>query len=429
METQFTASLWGDEAWAATLAVKPLWQIIKIVSHDTSPPLYYLFLHLWMKIFGTSELAIRSLSFLFFLLTVIVVYHLASFLWNKKTAFLASLLVFANPFLFNYAFEGRMYALLALTSTASIYFFLRNFRWPFILTTTAALYTHHFSLLVVFWEIIWRFFQKKPFSLKKFLAVYSDFFLIALFYLPWLYPLYYQTSLVASGFWLGKPTLNTLLETIKKFLVGSQENNFQKTALFSFLLVFLLRDWKKNFSLALFFLGWFFTPLLVTFILSQFFQSIFFDRYMLMAIPASSLILSSQTKKISSLFLVLGITCLLVNNYYYFFHPQKRPFRQLAEYIKTEAPQLTLVNHNAAAHHLWESKYYGLKAPIFAPQPLPFYTGTALMTSQDIIQSLPEDKEIGVISSAPLEEIKIPGYHQIKVKQFGDLKFVWFQKD
>ena len=37
---QFTASLWGDEGWAVNLAIKPISQIIKIVSRDTSPPFY-----------------------------------------------------------------------------------------------------------------------------------------------------------------------------------------------------------------------------------------------------------------------------------------------------------------------------------------------------------------------------------------------------
>lgn len=425
---QFTASLWGDEAWAATLAVKPIPQIIKIVSRDTSPPLYYLFLHLWMKFFGTSEVSIRALSFLFFLLTALVVYKIAVLLWDRKTGVLAALLALTNPFLFNYAFEGRMYALLALTVTSSVYFFLRRLRWPFILATAAALYTHHFALLAVFWEIIWRFFQEKPNSFKKFFSAYSDFFIIALFYLPWLYPLYYQTSLVASGFWLGKPTIQTFLETIKKFLVGTQKNQFQKIALTAFGLTLIFRNWKKNISSSLFLLGWFFTPLLVTFVLSQFFQSIFFDRYMLMVIPAACLILASQRRKISSLLIILASICLLVNNYHYFFHPQKRPFRQLAEYIKKEAPQLTLVNHNAAAHHLWESKYYGLNAPIYAPSPLPFYTGTALMTPQDIIDKLPSVSELGVITSAPLEEINFPGYYKFKVEEFGDLKFIWLKK-
>ena len=148
-----------------------------------------------------------------------------------------------------------------------------------------------------------------------------------------------------------------------------------------------------------------------------------------MTIPAACLILASQRRKISNLFLGVTIVCLLFNNYYYFTHPTKRPFRLLAEYIKKEASQLTLINHNAAAHHLWESKYYGLKAPIYAPKPLPFYTGTALMEEGDVINTLPEEKEIGVITSAPVEEVKIPGYYLIKSQQFGELKFLWMAKE
>ena len=103
---QFTASLWGDESFAAILAQKNLIDIVKIVSHDTSPPGYYFCLHLWMKIFGTSEVAIRSLSFLFFLGTVAFIFLLAKYLWGKKAAIQAAILTLTNPFLFAYAFAA-----------------------------------------------------------------------------------------------------------------------------------------------------------------------------------------------------------------------------------------------------------------------------------------------------------------------------------
>lgn len=426
---QFTASLWGDEAWAATLAVKPAWEIIRIVSHDTSPPFYYLLLHFWMKIFGTSEIAIRSLSFLFFLGTAWVVFLIGKNLWDKKTGIIASLLILSNPFLFTYAFEGRMYALLLLTSTLSVYFFIRRTRWPFIFASTAALYTHHFSIFVIFWEILWRLKEKFPSSFKDFSKNFSDFLIVGLFYLPWIYPLFYQTSLVASGFWLGKPTIKTFFQTLEKFLVGSKKGFLHDIALGGILAVLFLRRWKKQKNISLFILGWTLTPLILTFIISQLFQSIFFDRYMLASIPSICLLVSSERRKISNILISLVLISLFIVNGNYFFHPTKRPFRELAQYIKTEAPSLFLINHNAAAHHLWESKYYGLKAPIYAPQPLPFYTGTALMEPEDILSSLPPQKEIGVISSAPVEEINFPGYHILKIKTFDSLHFLWLEKD
>jgi len=426
---QFTASLWGDEAWAATLAIKPIFEIVKIVAKDTSPPFYYLLLHSWMKIFGSSEIAIRSLSFLFFLATVLTVYFIGKHLWDRKTGILASLLTLVNPFLFTYAFEGRMYSLLVLTSTLSLYFFLKKHRWGFVLASTAALYTHHFSLFVVIFEAIWRFKESWGKNPKQFIKSFSDFLIIAHFYLPWFYPLYYQTLLVGSGFWLGKPTFNTLKETIQKFLVGSGEEISHQIAYWSIIAALALRRWFKEKEKTIFLLGWFFIPLLLTYVISQFFQSIFYDRYMLMIIPANSLLIASLRRKVSFIFIFIAIFSLATLNYSYFFHPTKRPFKELANFIKQEAKDLPLINYNAAAHHLWESKYYGLQAPIYAPQPLPFYTGTALMKEDDVVRNLPEGKEIGIITSAPIEEVEIPGYHQIKIQSFGQLSFIWTEKD
>ena len=133
---QFTASLWGDEAFAAVLAQKSYWQIILNVARDTSPPLFYLSLHTWMKVFGTNEIAIRAHSFLYFLLTCWVVYLIGKALFNKKTGIIAAILTFLNPFLFQYGFEGRMYSILAYTSILSMYFFLTKQTIPYILATS-----------------------------------------------------------------------------------------------------------------------------------------------------------------------------------------------------------------------------------------------------------------------------------------------------
>lgn len=426
--TQFSASLWGDEAWAATLAIKSYWQIITTVARDTSPPLYYLLYHTWIKFFGIGEISIRSLSFCFFLGTVITVYFIGKHLWDKKTGFLAALLTFTNPFLFHYAFEGRMYAILTLTSTLSIYFFLKKNRPGFILSSAAALYSHHFSLFIIAFEGLWQLIEvwRKP--IKKIIKSYLDFFIIGLLYLPWLYPLYYQTSLVGSGFWLGKPNLEVFIETVVKFLVGHGQELSRQLALLALVMTILLRNWLQDKKKSLFLLGWFFIPLILTYSVSQVFQSIFFDRYLLLVIPASSVLIASLRRKLSFAFILIVILLLTTLNYHYFTHPTKKPFRDLASYIKTETSNLTLINYNATSHHLFESKYYGLEAPIYAPQPLPFYTGTALMEEKDIIDQLPDEEKIGLITSAQLEEVTVPGYLIEKSKQFDGLYFLWLNK-
>lgn len=427
---QFTASLWGDEAWAAVLAQKPLSQIVTIVAHDTSPPLYYLFLNLWMKIFGPSEISIRALSFLFFLLTVLTLYLFGKALKDKKAGFLAAILTFLSPFLFSYAFEGRMYSLLALTSTLSMYFFFTK-RWRlYVLATLAALYTHHFAafvILVQFLHLLWPV-LKTP---RLFWENFWPQVLVGFFYLPWLYPLYQQTTLVASGFWLGKPNLQSLTSLFENFLLGGQNYPLKRVLLLCLSLILALRRWRDNFKTDLFLISWFILPVVFTFLISRLASSsIFFDRYMLFIIPPFILLLVTSKRILTYPLLLAAIFILAPLNYRYFTHPTKRPFRDLVNYVNTERGRDDfLINSSTAAHHLFESKYYGLSAPIYSPQgPLPFYTGTALMTDEDVIESLPKNLRgrIGVIGSGDPQVVTLPDYILSEEKRFGSLFFLWF---
>jgi uncharacterized membrane protein len=61
-----TQNLWRDEAFSYLLAKEPISKMLPLTAGDFSPPLYYIVLHYWMSIFGTSEVALRSLSTLFF---------------------------------------------------------------------------------------------------------------------------------------------------------------------------------------------------------------------------------------------------------------------------------------------------------------------------------------------------------------------------
>jgi uncharacterized membrane protein len=424
---QFTASLWGDEAWAATLTVKSYLQIITTVARDTSPPLYYLCLHTWMKFFGTSEVSIRSLSFLFFLFTCFFVFLIAQKLWDGKTGLLATLACFLNPFLFQYAFEGRMYSLLLLTSTAATYFYLSKNQKAYILAAAAALYTHHFSLFVIFTHFLWE--VPNLFKKNGFLKTLKPYLIIGLLYLPWLYPLYYQTSLVGSGFWLGKPNLKSLTDLLSTFLLNPVQGLIRKALCLLLGLTFFLRRWgeiKKEVFLASLFL----IPVGLTYLISQFFSSIFYDRYLLYTIPPILLLLVSRSRKVSLFFLGLILLIFLPLNFQYFTHPTKRPFRELANYVKSlDLKEVALINYNDRSHHLFESKYYQIPAPLYVPEGnLPFFTGTALMEESDIIRQLPEKQKILAITSGDPQKIELPGYHLTETKSFDTIHLAWLEK-
>src|SRR5947208_1944447 len=61
---------WMDEAITTGIASHPLSAIPGILRHDGSPPLFYVLLHFWIRLFGDSESATHALPLLFGLLTI-----------------------------------------------------------------------------------------------------------------------------------------------------------------------------------------------------------------------------------------------------------------------------------------------------------------------------------------------------------------------
>lgn len=440
---QFNTSIWGDEGFSAILSMKTFPEIIKIIVNDTSPPLWNFTERLAFLIFGTSELVIRGLALFYFLLTVLFVYKIGKHLWSKQTGLLAAALTFFNPFFFIYAFEGRMYSILALGVTASMYFFLTRKYVPYVIATLWALYSHHFAIFALFVQGVWVLYELAAKKKDRFKSRIKAFLFVGLFYLPWLWPLYLQTSKVGGGFWLATPDLHDLKILIYDYLAqGIKDDSLilpftdYKLYEISLYLVFaglLLRRWHKSIKYSVFLLLWFLLPILLTWGVSQYFTSIFFNRYLLYTIPAAMLLLGSKGQKYSGFVLGILLIVYAVIDFNYFVHPTKLPFKEMAQYVnETRREGDFFINIEPGSHHLWESKYYGFNAPIYVPdgQELPYFVGTALMGDSDIIQTLPSDvNRLGVITSKSTDSISLPHYVESERKEIGNLKFIWFEKE
>ncbi|HEY5335992.1 MAG TPA: glycosyltransferase family 39 protein [Mycobacteriales bacterium] len=111
--------LWLDESQSVAIARLPLFRghgttLWTGLRQDGSPPLYYLLLHGWIGLFGTSDGAVRALSGVLSLLSFPLLWRLARHLGSRRAA-TASVLFFAvSPFAVRFATETRMYSLLVL---------------------------------------------------------------------------------------------------------------------------------------------------------------------------------------------------------------------------------------------------------------------------------------------------------------------------
>ena len=128
-----------------------------MLRQDGSPPLYYTLLHFWLGIAGRSEESVHALSLLFATLAIPVAFWAGWTLFGRRTAWIAALLTAVNPFLTQYAQEGRMYALVCLLGMVSTTCWLQAFttggegvrRAPaigFAVAFAAMLYTHNWSI-------------------------------------------------------------------------------------------------------------------------------------------------------------------------------------------------------------------------------------------------------------------------------------------
>ncbi len=106
-------SLWADEGNSVVLAGRSFGEIAQAAALDIHPPLYYWLLSLWTRLFGTSEVAVRSLSVVLGVATVWLVYLLGRRLFGQVAGLVAAFLLAISPLHVFYSQEARMYALLA----------------------------------------------------------------------------------------------------------------------------------------------------------------------------------------------------------------------------------------------------------------------------------------------------------------------------
>jgi len=119
--------MWLDEALTVNISRLPIAggalvdghygassNILEALRHDGHPPLYYVLLHGWMEVFGTSNLAVRSLSGLFGVLCLPLAFIIGRRRGGALLGWIAVAVVALSPFAVRYSDEARMYSLVML---------------------------------------------------------------------------------------------------------------------------------------------------------------------------------------------------------------------------------------------------------------------------------------------------------------------------
>jgi uncharacterized membrane protein len=157
-----TSHLWLDEALTVNIARLPLRRIPDALRHDGSPPLYYAMSHIWMRVFGTGDTAVRALPGLLGVCTIPLAYLCGGRLrsggdaFDREGAVITMLVVATSPWAIRYSTENRMYSLAIVLVLVGVLAFLHAMRSPtpgplaaVALATAALLYTAYWAFFLL----------------------------------------------------------------------------------------------------------------------------------------------------------------------------------------------------------------------------------------------------------------------------------------
>jgi mannosyltransferase len=149
-------SLWFDEVDVVVRAQQPLETVLRtFVAEGENGPLYNILLALWVRLAGVSELAVRFPSAVAGTLSIPLIYLLGRRLVGPSAGLVAAGLLAISPYHVWYSQEAKMYALVVLLALASSVCLVealdRNHRllWAsYAIVTTLLFYTHVATVLV-----------------------------------------------------------------------------------------------------------------------------------------------------------------------------------------------------------------------------------------------------------------------------------------
>jgi hypothetical protein len=218
------SSLWLDEAQSVAFARLPLADIPGALRTDGAPPLYYMLLHVWMRVFGRSDAALRYLSVAISLITLPIMAAAARRFGGRQAVWPAVLLLALNPFGIRYATETRMYSLVVLEVTLGLLVVSLALEQPtrlrlagVALLTAALLYTHYWSMYLlatvglVLIVLTWR--HRFTAQGRRDLQVVGAVVAGGVLWLPWIPVFRFQGAHTATP-WTRPPTLGRALDVL-----------------------------------------------------------------------------------------------------------------------------------------------------------------------------------------------------------------------
>ena len=303
-----------DEPFTIYHAQSSLVDLFKMFHNENNPPLFFILMHFWVKMFGIGIISVRILPMLFSSAAVIFIYMIAKKYINIIAALGASLFYTFSIIGIMLAHDARVYSLFVLLTTASMYFYFllinaeKKKKYFIVLTIINVLliYAHFLAFFVILIQIIYTliFSSIRKDILKKYAVSLLVLFIA---YLPYLFIFLKRISATMhTGLCVPKSSAAnpfTILNTCFNY-------NTYVTILFLVILVLfgltVLFKKKRLNVYDLMIAGWFIIPSVFMFIISLRFP-LTIATYMSFTFPGFYILIMLGTTYLTSNFKMIGI--------------------------------------------------------------------------------------------------------------------------
>lgn len=190
-----------DDMFSVYFTSMNLKEMFSFLKYEVHPPLFYLLLHFWIKIFGTNEIITRIPALIFSLACIPLLYYLGKQLTNRWIAGMATIFFTLSYFQIFSAIQVRMYSLLLFLGLASLTLFWliivkqkKNLWLLYILINSLLLLIHLGGIFAIVTQGLWLLIliskkQIAPEKIKKFLLSQIPVFLIwSIWFIPFFLP-------------------------------------------------------------------------------------------------------------------------------------------------------------------------------------------------------------------------------------------------
>ncbi len=403
-------SLWRDEVFSIMVAQRPIIEYFTKLSFE--PPLYYIFLHLWIRLFGTGEIAARSLSLTGVVLSAILLIKWSETLFKRSAiSVILPILYIFNPMILYYAFEVRTYGWYIFFALLSIYSYISRRYRLLIFANICGFYTHAFFIFIPFVQSIHWFIlgvlKHRKVSFSQLSRLTANTFVRAMTLtfvgmLPWLMRIIVLSGKLKDS-WYFPVDIHLVKSVLGNMFIsyeGTPWYGWMYTAYLSlFLLIVFAVAWirKSNRHIVGYFLLNVFIPLSIIIGISLF-KPMFVNRYLIFVTISEVFLIAYALSTIRNTRIQLSVaaifilSCIAFNIWYPPKHA-KFPWRDVIQEANGMRQSHDVI-YASNSLHFFETLYYAKnKNGVYLYNPtgaqFPWYIGDAVFSAKYFAYDIP----------------------------------------